>query len=167
MGRYITQDPIGLEGGLNQYQYPLNPVKKVDPLGLIGLASYGEGMRQYCQQAGSAMNYLSPEEAAGAIHNMETMHNVYNPLSEYVLGVSVGSAITGLGGINLGVATVAEKVSACIKDVAENMIKDGEREPKNLLLACGKGFINEGGSDHQNKMVDYLIDTLSSYEQKQ
>lgn len=64
-------------------------------------------------------------------------------------------------------ATVAEKGSACIKDVAENMIKDGEREPKNLLLACGKAFINEGGSDHQNKMVDYLIDTFSSYEQKQ
>jgi RHS repeat-associated protein len=33
-GRYITQDPIGLRGGWNLYQYPLNPVVKVDPLGL-------------------------------------------------------------------------------------------------------------------------------------
>ncbi|EPD1465986.1 TPA: RHS repeat protein, partial [Escherichia coli] len=33
-GRYITQDPIGLEGGWNLYQYPLNPVQHVDPLGL-------------------------------------------------------------------------------------------------------------------------------------
>ncbi|MBT1729024.1 RHS repeat-associated core domain-containing protein [Enterobacter quasimori] len=33
-GRYITQDPIGLDGGLNPYQYPLNPVTEVDPLGL-------------------------------------------------------------------------------------------------------------------------------------
>ncbi|EFJ4474558.1 RHS repeat protein, partial [Escherichia coli] len=33
-GRYITQDPIGLSGGWNLYQYPLNPVHKVDPLGL-------------------------------------------------------------------------------------------------------------------------------------
>ncbi|MFJ2974759.1 RHS repeat-associated core domain-containing protein, partial [Kluyvera sp. NPDC087067] len=167
MGRYITQDPIGLEGGLNPYQYPLNPVKNIDPLGLAGLASFGDGMRQYCQQAGSAVNYLSTDEAAGVIHNMETMHNVPNPLSEYVLGVSVGSAIIGLGGMNFGSATVAEKSSACIKDVADAVIKDGEREPKNLLLTCGKSFINEGGSDHQGKTLDYLTDILSSYEQKQ
>ncbi|EDW9823871.1 RHS repeat protein [Salmonella enterica] len=33
-GRYITQDPIGLKGGWNLYQYPLNPVVNIDPLGL-------------------------------------------------------------------------------------------------------------------------------------
>ncbi|WP_353622035.1 RHS repeat-associated core domain-containing protein, partial [Citrobacter sp. Cpo100] len=35
LGRYNTQDPIGLRGGLNPYTYPLNPVTEVDPLGLI------------------------------------------------------------------------------------------------------------------------------------
>jgi hypothetical protein len=34
MGRYITQDPIGLRGGLNVYNYPTNPVSWIDPLGL-------------------------------------------------------------------------------------------------------------------------------------
>jgi RHS repeat-associated protein len=33
-GRYINHDPIGLMGGLNQYQYCPNPVGWVDPLGL-------------------------------------------------------------------------------------------------------------------------------------
>ncbi len=33
-GRYITQDPAGLEGGWNLYAYPLNPVTDTDPLGL-------------------------------------------------------------------------------------------------------------------------------------
>ncbi|ECA3048617.1 TPA: RHS repeat protein [Salmonella enterica] len=33
-GRYITQDSIGLKGGWNLYQYPLNPVTGTDPLGL-------------------------------------------------------------------------------------------------------------------------------------
>ncbi|HBP9163503.1 TPA: hypothetical protein L6767_004860, partial [Escherichia coli] len=31
---YITQDPIGLKGGWNFYQYPLNPITDIDPLGL-------------------------------------------------------------------------------------------------------------------------------------
>ncbi|TBL40606.1 RHS repeat protein, partial [Hafnia alvei] len=34
IGRYITQDPIGLDGGLNLYMYPLNSVTNIDPLGL-------------------------------------------------------------------------------------------------------------------------------------
>ncbi|MEF8214617.1 RHS repeat-associated core domain-containing protein, partial [Escherichia coli] len=36
-GRYITQDPIGLEGGWNLYNYPLNPIIRMDPLGLYNL----------------------------------------------------------------------------------------------------------------------------------
>ena len=34
IGRYITQDPIGLDGGMNLYTYPHNPLQMVDPLGL-------------------------------------------------------------------------------------------------------------------------------------
>ncbi|SCM53025.1 RHS repeat-associated core domain-containing protein [Hafnia alvei] len=34
IGRYITQDPIGLRGGWNFYAYPLNPVHGIDPFGL-------------------------------------------------------------------------------------------------------------------------------------
>ena len=33
-GRYITPDPIGLKGGLNQYTYVPDPLKWIDPLGL-------------------------------------------------------------------------------------------------------------------------------------
>lgn len=32
--RYVSQDPIGLMGGLNLYAYPTNPVQRIDPLGL-------------------------------------------------------------------------------------------------------------------------------------
>ncbi|HCP1440097.1 TPA: RHS domain-containing protein, partial [Escherichia coli] len=33
-GRFISQDPIGLLGGLNLYQYAPNPISWIDPLGL-------------------------------------------------------------------------------------------------------------------------------------
>ena len=33
-GALSTQDPIGLKGGWNLYEYPLNPVQRGDPLGL-------------------------------------------------------------------------------------------------------------------------------------
>ena len=156
-----------MEGGWNLYQYPLNPVAYRDPLGLNGIGDFGNGFSNYCQQASSAVTHLSPGDAAGVIHNMETMHNAYNPLSEYVLGISEGSAVIAMAGMSFGVATVAEKGSACIENVANSMIKDGERNPKNLALICGKSIINKGSSKFQNKVSDYLIDTLLSYEQKQ
>jgi RHS repeat-associated protein len=43
IGCYINQDPIGLRGGLNKYQYVLaNPVGRIDPKGLqdIGLGMF-------------------------------------------------------------------------------------------------------------------------------
>ncbi|ECI4647061.1 RHS repeat protein, partial [Salmonella enterica subsp. salamae] len=39
-GRYITQDPAGLAGGWNLYQYPLDPLSGIDPLGLVDINLY-------------------------------------------------------------------------------------------------------------------------------
>ena len=46
MGRFISQDPIGLLGGENLYQHAPNPVGWVDPLGLAkcGLVRYRKGL---------------------------------------------------------------------------------------------------------------------------
>ena len=33
-GRFISPDPIGLRGGLNQYLYARNPINRIDPFGL-------------------------------------------------------------------------------------------------------------------------------------
>ena len=40
IGRYITQDPIGLFGGINFYRYPLNPNQDIDSLGLVSSNLY-------------------------------------------------------------------------------------------------------------------------------
>ncbi|CAI3803454.1 hypothetical protein GLGCALEP_03369 [Pseudomonas sp. MM221] len=40
-GRYISQDPIGIDGGSNLYFYASNPVAWVDPLGWVAEAAPG------------------------------------------------------------------------------------------------------------------------------
>ncbi|OCG61497.1 RHS repeat-associated core domain-containing protein [Gilliamella sp. Fer4-1] len=41
-GRYITQDPLGILGGLNSYQYVnADPINWIDPLGLIKVENSG------------------------------------------------------------------------------------------------------------------------------
>jgi RHS repeat-associated protein len=41
IGRYLSQDPVGLLGGTNPYEYGLNPVMYIDPLGLLGFGALG------------------------------------------------------------------------------------------------------------------------------
>ncbi len=43
VGRFTTQDPIGLLGGDNLYQYAPNPTKWIDPLGWCGTVSAPSG----------------------------------------------------------------------------------------------------------------------------
>lgn len=41
VGRFITPDPIGLQGGLNLYQYAPNPLSWIDPWGLTAVDTPG------------------------------------------------------------------------------------------------------------------------------
>tara|TARA_Y100000782_G_scaffold115480_1_gene159004 strand:+ start:3056 stop:7765 length:4710 start_codon:yes stop_codon:yes gene_type:complete len=122
--RFINQDPIGLVGGINHYQYAPNPVNWVDPLGL--LCKEGQAKVKAALDANSA---ISPELKEKLIK-----------LSQLPEDVSPYTADEMVNHINLGTAeqlVQQEKVDSnpepkslkeCLErlDIArKNIIKDG------------------------------------------
>lgn len=149
------------------YQYPFDPISGIDPLGLNGWNSLGDGgIKEICMQVGSAVNYLPQSEAVSVIRNVETMHNVYNPLSEYVFGWSVAPGLVGMVVVG-GEVPLAERASGCITDMANSAIVDGNKDSKQLVLTCIKGAADIGFPNVQKKMYDFVFDNFFSYSQKQ
>lgn len=64
-GRFISQDPIGLRGGINLYQYAPNPVIWIDPLGLTG----GKTVITGPNIPGGSQGGLSTMEGGSGIQN--------------------------------------------------------------------------------------------------
>ena len=60
IGRYLTQDPIGLAGGINIYFYGSNPVQNIDPLGWCS-TKLGRNMGDRPRD-GMANHHLIPEQ---------------------------------------------------------------------------------------------------------
>lgn len=57
-GRFVSQDPIGLKGGLNLYSYAPNPLRWIDPLGLHQLIAFLNGEA-----------VINPEKGSGGLWN--------------------------------------------------------------------------------------------------
>ncbi|BBQ01384.1 hypothetical protein BSFA1_65120 (plasmid) [Burkholderia sp. SFA1] len=55
-GRFISKDPIGLQGGLNVYQYAPNPIEWIDPLGLACHQTRSASLRAIKRQLGISMS---------------------------------------------------------------------------------------------------------------
>ena len=60
-GRFISQDPIGLRGGLNLYVYAPNPLSWIDPLGLTACSKNAKSLREGPQ--GTVVTVKSKQEA--------------------------------------------------------------------------------------------------------
>ena len=79
VGRFITRDPIGFRGGINQYTYVRNnPVKWNDPFGLYGPDVHGSDTYIIGIQEG-----LSPETALLIAWADNNTDEKYDPLSSY------------------------------------------------------------------------------------
>jgi len=79
LGRYITQDPIGLEGGFNPYYYTDNPVNWVDPLGLSTLPGPPRTPREFdIAPHGQQPTPRDPLQSHHIIQDEWARHNIPN-----------------------------------------------------------------------------------------
>ncbi|MWP63252.1 RHS repeat-associated core domain-containing protein, partial [Gilliamella sp. Pas-s25] len=96
-GRYITQDPLGILGGLNSYQYAgSDPINWVDPLGLVKVGNSGfEGVARKEANSNAAQSGLDKSA------------DFSRPLTPSDLGVKgTLSELDGTFSVNDGIATV-------------------------------------------------------------
>ena len=110
IGRFTTQDPIGLAGGMNLYAYGTNPITWIDPLGLagcpiskiIGNAKNGKVRRgkDYHGRLGNDLEQhvlSSPQGVYQAKNGNLIFHNEGNIVVTHGKGGAQGNVITSYG----------------------------------------------------------------------
>ncbi|WP_244583292.1 RHS repeat-associated core domain-containing protein [Escherichia coli] len=82
-GRFISQDPISIRGGLNLYRYAPNPLRWIDPWGLIRLASdFLEQIRDVTAKYKGQAIYEFFDEGAGKMYAGQTK-NLYQRMLQH------------------------------------------------------------------------------------
>ncbi|WP_322401152.1 RHS repeat-associated core domain-containing protein [Massilia luteola] len=101
MARYLTQDPIGLLGGVNTYAYAPNPVGWLDPLGLSGNSAQRRTSRRVAEKSDPC---AAERKAAKAVGWKKTDGSWWYPPNDGFYGAStketlvVGTKLDRYGG---------------------------------------------------------------------
>ncbi|MPM21493.1 Protein RhsC [bioreactor metagenome] len=107
LGRYVTQDPIGVAGGINWYKYPLNPNEGFDPLGLQDWGSipiFNGGLPGNQAALSTAMAGGAPVSTGGFLGAMG------DKITQGVqIGPSVGGTAVAVVGVSASAGTTTDQ----------------------------------------------------------
>jgi RHS repeat-associated protein len=100
-GRFVSADPIGINGGLNLYTYVGNtPLIAVDPSGLCSFSRIGgaqEILSKILSIAGGASTAAKGTLIAGGIGAIEVEYLLALPVAELLIIIGAGAAAFGAG----------------------------------------------------------------------
>lgn len=159
-GRYLKPDPLGLRAGANSYVYVAgNPLKYVDPNGLILFAFDGTGNSEHPKPDSSISNVLKFYEVYDEIQNGKKF---------YITGIGTtnqdmpyaGSAITGEG-FDQRVSLGLKFLNDYIKESANTGLLDIDVVGFSRGAAEARFFLNVVADNLKKNDGAYVIDGKS------
>ena len=135
VGRFVHQDPVGLLGGANFYQYAPNPIGWIDPFGLSTQSRDSKG-----RFSSGQCDLKSPEEYEREVENklrrnpsvevLGTHVQINTPLGDRYVDVLFRNKRTGI--------IYAGEVKSC------SAKRSPEQRAKDALIDAGKGTFGNG-----------------------
>ncbi len=154
-GRYITRDPIGLEGGWNLYQYPLNPVIDTDPLGLSHAESWARTGAVLGAAVGGGIGFYGGG-TVGAIGGSAGGGVACTFVAPGVgtVGCGVGGGVAGASAGSVGGALIGASVGTGV-GAGVGYVAGGTVDIWDYIMQMAKGGVQNKGSEYSREARNY------------